>query len=838
MVYVVLMLAVLLPPWAICNVPTIKWNTNHHHPILYKYYQAGDLIIGGIISQIYMFSRKITFETSPSCELFGDPIQYSASGTCLASMELLSTWGKFLPNYKCDSKNNLVAVTGGPNFDICLYMAAILHTYKIPQFPYGSAPVLNSKTHGDFFYSMFPDWNLQYKGILQLLLLFNWTWIGVLYLNDNNGERFVQDVLPTFLHWGICFDFIRSVPPETFPDDIAEVTEETLKMFTVILGSTGTAVVVHGEIHTMIILRLLLQVPESEDIPMKSKSKVWIMTAQIDLLSFAFQRNWDIQHLHGAISFAVQSKEPLGFWRFLHTRNPTSVKEDNFLRVFWEQAFLCSFLSSTGNSGSPQICTGQEKLEALPMSVFELSMTSHSYSIYNVIYAVAQSLHAMNSFKSRHQGMMATESWKFLNIQPWQLHHILRRISFNNGVEENISFGQNGKSVAGFDIINWVTFPNQSFLRVQVGKMDPNAPPDQMFTTHEDAIAWPSWFNQTQPLSLCNKKCLLGYHKVKKEGRPFCCYDCRRCPQGKISNQENMDGCFQCPEGQYPNNKQDFCIPKKISFLSYEEPLGISLASSALLFSFVIVLMLGTFIKHQDTPIVKANNLTLTYGLLISLLLSFLCIFLFIGQPGKMTCLLRQTVFGIVFSVAVSCVLAKTVIVVLAFIATKPGSRMRNWLGKQLAFSIVFSCSFTQTIICTVWLVIFPPFPDFDTHSMAEEIILECNEGSVIMFYSVLGYMGLLTIISFIMAFLARKLPDSFNEAKFITFSMLVFCSVWLTFIPAYLSAKGKYVVAVEIFSILTSSCGLLGFIFSPKCYIILARPQLNTKEQLMRKKD
>ncbi|XP_056418940.1 vomeronasal type-2 receptor 26-like [Hyla sarda] len=337
------------------------------------------------------------------------------------------------------------------------------------------------------------------------------------------------------------------------------------------------------------------------------------------------------------------------------------------------------------------------------------------------------------------------------------------------------------------------------------------------------------------PTSQCSEICSPGNRKVSRSRIYSCCYDCVQCSLGEISNMTDSETCMKCSDLDWPNEKKDRCVPKLQEFLSYTDDTIVPVISVvSTIFSFLTFMILITFILYQDTAIVKANNRDLSFLLLVSIMLSFLCVFLFLGHPVDLTCQIRQVSFGILFSVAVSCVLAKTVTVCIAFKATKPGSSWTRWIGSKWSNSLALFCSSIQVIICMGWLALAPPFQELDTHSYQGKIIVQCNEGSIIGFYSVLGYMGVLAAVSFITAFLARTLPDSFNEAKYITFSMLVFCSVWIAMIPAYLSTKGKYMVAVEIFAILTSSAGLLGCIFLPKCYIILWRPELNSRTHLL----
>ncbi|KAM4697191.1 vomeronasal type-2 receptor 26-like [Rhinophrynus dorsalis] len=421
-----------------------------------------------------------------------------------------------------------------------------------------------------------------------------------------------------------------------------------------------------------------------------------------------------------------------------------------------------------------------------------------------------------------------------LFASPPELLHYLKRVQFVNTAGEEVSVDDNGDMNDYFDILNWRLERSNTGQYVKVGTFSNDISGGYKLTINDSII---QWARGKVPLSVCSDSCPPGYRKAPQKGQPVCCFNCVLCPDGMISNQTNSIDCLDCPEDQWPNSQRSKCIPKVIEFLSYEDPLGLVLSSFSVGCSLITVMVLCVYLKFQDTAVVKANNRNLSYLLLLSLTLCFLCSLTFIGCPSKVTCTIRQTIFGVTFTLCISCILAKTIIVLIAFKATKPDSSLRRWIGSKTTVMVVVISTCAQVILIMVWLFISPPFLEHHFNTAADKILLECNEGSIVMFYSMLGYLGFLALLSFGVAFLARSLPDNFNEAKYITFSMLTFLSVWVSFIPAYLSSKGKYIVAVEVFAILFSSFGLLCCIFCPKCYIILLRPSMNTREHLMASK-
>uniref|UniRef100_A0A452VMU3 Extracellular calcium-sensing receptor n=1 Tax=Ursus maritimus TaxID=29073 RepID=A0A452VMU3_URSMA len=335
------------------------------------------------------------------------------------------------------------------------------------------------------------------------------------------------------------------------------------------------------------------------------------------------------------------------------------------------------------------------------------------------------------------------------------------------------------------------------------------------------------------PFSNCSRDCLAGTRKGIIEGEPTCCFECVECPDGEYSDETDASACDKCPDDFWSNENHTSCIAKEIEFLSWTEPFGIALTLFAVLGIFLTAFVLGVFIKFCNTPIVKATNRELSYLLLFSLLCCFSSSLFFIGEPQDWTCRLRQPAFGISFVLCISCILVKTNRVLLVFEAKIPTSFHRKWWGLNLQFLLVFLCTFMQIVICVIWLYTAPP-SSYRNHELEDEIIfITCHEGSLMALGFLIGYTCLLAAICFFFAFKSRKLPENFNEAKFITFSMLIFFIVWISFIPAYASTYGKFVSAVEVIAILAASFGLLACIFFNKVYIILFKPSRNTIEEV-----
>ncbi|KAM9061106.1 vomeronasal type-2 receptor 26-like [Sarcophilus harrisii] len=724
----------------------------------------------------------------------------------------LSGTHQLIPNYNCREQEKIVAVIGGATSALSVQMGTLLDLYHLPQITYGPFdPSLADKVQFPSLYQMAHKSSFLHRGIARLLVYFQWNWIGLIVFDDMRGEEFLREMREEMKKNRVCVSFTEKIPLSD------RKNRETSKAFkSRILISEIKVIVIHTDTDSLTIMGD----PPGFLFPTK---KVWIATSHSDTTTRALYYYGFT--FHASLFFSHLTSPIPGFESFMRELIPPLTMRNIFLQAHRPSPLKCSDQPAILEQ---DLYLLNASLKHLPLYPVDMTTSALSYNIYNAFYAVAWALHEILMKRSEKRSLGNEES---VLPHPWQLHSYVKNTQFKNILGEQVFVDENRRTEAQYAIMNYIYFNYYNDHLLYVGDFIPEAQLSQDFTICANVIVWDAW-NSKIPSAVCSASCPPGFRKLPLEGKPFCCFSCSPCSDGEISSHRDAEQCKKCPEDEYPSEQRDRCLPKIVTFLDINEPWGKAVTAIAVSLSFLTALVLWIFVKFQDTPIVQANNRNLSYMLLISLSSCFLCSLLFVGRPTTASCLFRQTVFAVVFTVAVSSILAKTIIVVLAFRITGPGSRMRIFLHPRVPYCVVLICSGIQVLFCAIWLGTHPPFPEADTHSESGHIILTCNEGSAFAFYYVLGYMGFLALGSFTIAFLARNLPDAFNEAKFITFSMLVFCSVWISFLPTYQSSKGKAVMIVEIFSILASSTGLLGCIFIPKCFLILLTSWENNTKQ------
>uniref|UniRef100_A0A8C6WJ10 G-protein coupled receptors family 3 profile domain-containing protein n=1 Tax=Neogobius melanostomus TaxID=47308 RepID=A0A8C6WJ10_9GOBI len=688
----------------------------------------------------------------------------------------------FVPQENCTGYPPVLGIVGDPFSTVSIAISNVLGLFRLPIVSYFATC------------SCLSD-------LIQILKHFDWTWVGLLVSDDDYGLHVARSFQTDFAQTGEgCLAYTEILPWGNDADTYSEIVG-TIK------GSSSKVVIVFA--HQMHMIQLMTEVVKQNVTGLQwISSEAWTCVKGLHTTEF-------MPYLSGTLGIAIRRGEMPGFQNFLLRLNPAQNTEEKsmvkLIHTFWEHVFECRFAPTSAEwvEAGGALCTGQEDLQNIETEFLDLSNLRPEYNIYKAVYALA---HALDDMLNCESGRGPFVGNKMILIKCLlQLLYYMEKVNFSTQFGDEVSFDETGDALPIYDVMNWQWLPNGETKVLNVGVFKKLASKEKSLHCMETK-------------SLCSESCPAGTRMARQRGQPECCFDCILCSEGTISNKD-----FWSSPGR------DQCVPKKTEFLSYHEPLGICLTTASLLGAFICFIVLGIFTYYRSTPLVRANNSEMSFLLLVSLKLCFLCSLLFIGRPRLWTCQLRHAAFGISFVLCVSCILVKTMVVLAVFKASKPGGGATlKWFGALQQRGTVFVLTSVQAVVCIVWLISASPTPHKNMKYHNDKIVHECAIGSTIGFTVLLSYIGFLALLSFMLAFLARNLPDNFNEAKLITFSMLIFCAVWVAFVPAYVNSPGKYADAVEVFAILSSSFGLLVALFGPKCYIILLRPERNTKKGII----
>ncbi|XP_049918867.1 extracellular calcium-sensing receptor-like [Epinephelus moara] len=729
-------------------------------------------------------------------------------------------------NLGCAATQNTVSpvIIGDAASGVSMAVLRSLGSFHIPLVSYfASCSCLSNQREFPTFMRTMPSDAFQIKALAQLVSYFGWTWVGVIGIESDYARFAIQFFLQESVQYGVCAAFTHFYP--------VVLSQQALDKLLDVIQMSSSKVIINFS--SALEMEVILREIRCRNIT----GLQWIASEAWATSSSLWENFGDL--LTGTLGFAIRRADVIpGLKQHLAGLRPSNIHESAVLTEFWEELFNCRLngsMNDHSHGGDNYLnrlpCKGTENLNDVYSPYYDVTQLRVSYNVYKAVYVVAHALQDMSNCLIGQGPFVNGACADPKTVKPWQLMHYMKHVNFSV-LSEKVNFDLNGDPIAYYDLLNWQRRPDGSLHLVKVGFYDASSP-GRSLLINDSVIQWP--VGKQASRSVCSDSCPPGYRIARRKGEPICCFDCVPCAEGEVSNETDSLECSRCSEDMWPNKVRDLCIPKTIEFLSYFESMGIVLCVVSVVGACISLSVLAIFFTYKDTPLVRANNMELSFLLLVFLAVCFLVGLLFIGEPSDWLCRIRYPAFGISFALCISCLLAKTAVVLVAFRSTLPGSNVMNWFGPKQQRASVLLGTAVQVIICLIWLLTSPPHANNNTDYSAS-IIIECVTGSEVGFWCVLGYIGILACMCFLMAFLARKLPDNFNEAKFITFSMLIFFAVWITFIPVYVSTAGKYTVAVHIFAILASAYGLLFCIFAPKCYILILKPEKNNKKNMMQR--
>ena len=686
-------------------------------------------------------------------------------------------------------RNILVGVVGGSSSAISSAISNLLSTDYIPQISYGSTSTAlsNRKLYRSFMRTI-PSDVYQAAAIAEILDYFKWTYVTAFASDDAYGRIGLEELREFMKQYQICLakDMLFSSPT------ITERDKQEIFDHLETLNNTSHVVI------------LWCQVTEASYIIQESANR------GINGITWVGTETWGTNY-------------------FFRTNLKNVTGHVIAVDIFEEK--VPSFENEFSNGAVDILCNNPWFLEFLKEDL-ELGLTCEILSIYALSLPTVKYEKIMASVYSLayglHKYLNCTETGcpnKSAKVNYQDLYHDILNVDF---VLPNSNFP------VKFDGDGEIRFRTYIYRLADLKKLSEKSDnlgeyvlignwSDRIYI-NSTAIKWGS---TGQPKSICSEVCQPGYYKI--DGPSECCWNCAKCTENTVTSSPGENKCKPCKSVELANKNHTYCRQLRNNALEIKSLTGIFVAIFSVLGVFIAVFIIVTYIVFWDTPVIKSSSRELSIIQVTSLLILFCLPILAYFPCTKHLCIFQTLIFGFCLSTVIAIIVVKTYRLLRVF--NGRFSKVSRFLQNQYQIVFVYLIVFVQLIASVLWLLYRPIKTDIVIDKASLSYHVTCGVNQAIIFWTVVCYIFLLKLVSGYMAFRARKLPENFNEAQYICFSMFTACILWLMYIPLYFSLEGVSAVVAFLSINYFNTLAILLILYGYKLYIVLLHSYMNSPE-------
>ncbi|XP_052086122.1 metabotropic glutamate receptor-like isoform X1 [Mytilus californianus] len=710
----------------------------------------------------------------------------------------------------------IAGVIGGSYSSVSEQVANLLRLFKIPQISYASTSArLSDKKRYDYFIRTVPPDNFQAKAMVDIVSKFNWTYVSTVASEGEYGVSGIEAFVEEANARNICISESIKINSNANKNSYIEAVQK-------LAASPENA---------KVIILFLRQEDAKGILRAVHEKNMYGRFYWIAADGWGQQTAAVADHeraAEGALTLELQSTFLPEFDKYFFKLNPQDNKRNPWFREYWAKVHKCSWPNVTHPITNPlaKFCTGKEQLS---LSVYK--QESKVQFIYNAVYALAIALHNMYADvcgNRTEKAELCAEMTKLNGETLLKLY--LLNTSFIDKYGALVKFNEKGDALGRYNIMNYQLNRNTRLYEyVLVGNWSTS------LELETEKIVWAGGTKDI-PSSRCSRPCEYDEYKhVGKNGNSNqCCWMCIKCKEYQYLKDEFT--CKECGYGEWPDLDKKGCHSLAEKYMQWNTIYAIIPIVLACVGLFSTCTVIVTFFNFRDTPIVMASGRELSYMLLSGCILCYLITFVLIAKPSTFICGIQRFGVGFGFSVMYSSLLTKTNRISRIFDSARRSARRPPFISPKSQIVIASILIFIQVLFTAIWLVLERPGTRLYTpNERRDEVILKCRTDDISFLMS-LVYNMLLIIICTYFAIKTRKIPENFNESKFIGFAMYTTCIIWLAFIPIYFGTLNSFQIQITTLSvsISLSATVILVCLFTPKMYIIVFHPAKNVRKLTM----